>query len=205
MCTHLRQFGLSMLASLLCAMQVLAQEPMDLRQETRARDLEDPLEEGVADVSALGMSLRQLEPGLVMPMDFGDVYRVPGMPDMLMRIAGGMYAVFPQSVYSESGAMIPPGTTFHIGAPPSFTPGGMLLPVLLPVAVDARPLEVHTPEPAAARFAEELASGWSQSHHTTIANNSAYRRDRVRELLLQAAGRDSDPPGEEVPESQPIN
>jgi len=189
--SHLIIWSSTALLALLWAAAASAQEALDLRQETRTRDLDAPLEQGVADVSALGMSLRQIDPGLVAPTDFGEVYRVPGMPDMLMRIAGGVFAIFPQSVYSDGGAMIPPGTTFYIGAPPTSLPGGMLLPVLLPDTGDSGVIEVHDSPAAGPLVPAELTAGWSDHGAATIANNALYRRDRLRELMLEAAKQDT--------------
>jgi hypothetical protein len=78
-----------------------------------------PIEQGVADVTPLSESLRMLELNLQEPIGFADVYHVPGRPDWLMRVSGGLFAVFPQSVYSstEAGVMpvIPNNTVFYIG------------------------------------------------------------------------------------------
>ena len=78
-----------------------------------------PIEQGVADVSPLSESLRVLELNLQQPIDFAEVYRVPGRTDWLMRASGALFAVFPQSVYSSTriGTMpvIPNNTVFYIG------------------------------------------------------------------------------------------
>ena len=46
---------------------------------------------------------------------------MPGQEDLYMRISGGIYALFPQSSYSqgENGPipLIPAGTVYHIGDP----------------------------------------------------------------------------------------
>ena len=81
-----------------------------------------PVEQRVGDVGGpLSMSMRQLQPGLEVPNDFGSVYRVPGRPDLLMRIQGGLTAVFPESNYQSTRggtmAVIPDNTTFYIGLP----------------------------------------------------------------------------------------
>jgi hypothetical protein len=172
----------------LAAAAAAAQDAVDLRRETRQGDLDAPLEEGVADVSALGTSMRLIDPGLVSPMDFGAVYRVPGMPAMLMRIAGGIYAVFPQSVYSEDGAMIPPGTTFYIGAPPEMMANGMALPSLLPPVLEPGDLGASAPPPTRSLIpAGDLGGGWRDEGASTIANNAVYRRERLHELMREAA------------------
>jgi hypothetical protein len=81
-----------------------------------------PVEQGVGDVGALSTSLRQVNLGLGVPSGFEQVYRAPGRSNMLMRIEGGLMAVFPESVYvpnADGGSLaaIPAGTTFYIGMP----------------------------------------------------------------------------------------
>ena len=80
-----------------------------------------PLDQTVEDTSPLAISLRQIERGLRKPSAFDQVYRVPNRDDLLMRIEGGMYAVFPQSVYTRGRngtlPLIPAGTVFYIGFP----------------------------------------------------------------------------------------
>lgn len=89
---------------------------------TRMRDLE-PVEQRVADVDPLGTSIRQIETGLRQPFGFEEVYRVPGDDEYFMRIDGGLYAVFPRSVYTNRRfgelPLIPANTVFSIG-PPDF-------------------------------------------------------------------------------------
>ena len=80
-----------------------------------------PLDQTVEDTSPLSISLRQIERGLREPSAFDQVYRVPNRDDLLMRIEGGIYAIFPQSVYTrgKNGTLplIPAGTVFYIGYP----------------------------------------------------------------------------------------
>lgn len=80
-----------------------------------------PLDQTVEDVSPLSRSLRQVELGLRTPTDFEQVYRLPGHEDLYMRISGGIYALFPQSAYSQGKngpiPLIPAGTVYHIGYP----------------------------------------------------------------------------------------
>ncbi len=79
----------------------------------------EPVDAGVGDINSIQMSLRDLQTDLQQPFDFQQVYHVPGRDDLLMRVHGGLFAVFPQSYYtnSEWGPMpqIPPGTIFQIG------------------------------------------------------------------------------------------
>ncbi len=80
-----------------------------------------PLDQTVEDTSPLSRSLRHVERGLRKPTAFEQVYRVPDRDDLLMRIEGGIYALFPQSVYTHgkngTRPVIPAGTVFHIGYP----------------------------------------------------------------------------------------
>ncbi len=80
-----------------------------------------PLDQTVEDTSPLDISLRQIERGLREPSAFDQVYRVPNREDLLMRIEGGIYAIFPQSVYTRGRngtlPLIPAGTVFYIGFP----------------------------------------------------------------------------------------
>lgn len=92
----------------------------------------DPVEQTIGDINPLSRSLRRLHPGLGRPTGFGDVYRVPGEDGKLMRIHGGIHAVFPQSLYGineddELEAFIPPNTVFRIG-PRFVDERGMVLP-----------------------------------------------------------------------------
>ena len=80
-----------------------------------------PIDQGIGDAGPLSTSLRQTQPGLRQPTGFDHVYPVPGRDDLLMRMDGGMVAVFPRSTYVRSGRgnipTIPPGTVFYIGVP----------------------------------------------------------------------------------------
>ncbi len=156
----------------------LAQEPVDLRQDQRTEESR-PVDEGVGDVSVLGTSLRVVDPGLDAALGFDDVYRVPGMPMMLMRVSGGIYAVFPQSVYSAEGALVPPGTIFYIGPP-----GAGLAP---PPPRRTNPPESMEPPPLSPEVQELLTRGWTTAHGATIANDAIYRKERLQELMQRAA------------------
>ena len=85
-----------------------------------------PLDQGVADQNPLSSSLRETQSGLREPSGFLQVYPVPGHPDLLMRINGGVYAVFPRSEYTAMHRrmlpLIPANTVFYIGAPPPPVP-----------------------------------------------------------------------------------
>jgi hypothetical protein len=85
-----------------------------------------PIDQTVADVNPLSASLRQVHRDLRQPTGFQSVYHVPGHDDLLMRVNGGIYAVFPESEYTvnrkgRTVPLIPAGTVFYIGLPNKLT------------------------------------------------------------------------------------
>jgi hypothetical protein len=80
----------------------------------------EPVEAGAEDLGPIGTSLRDMRSDLRGPTDFDQVFEVPGRPDLLMRAQGGLFAVFPRSVYALTGRgfvpQVPNDTTFYIGA-----------------------------------------------------------------------------------------
>ncbi|MHC4970124.1 MAG: hypothetical protein ACYTF4_16135 [Planctomycetota bacterium] len=151
-------------------------------------DLE-PVDQAIEDVSVLSTSLRRVEPDLLQPNDFSRVYRVRGRRDLFMRQQGGLYAVFPASVYGSTKegklqALIPHDTMFHIGPPAAPRPGG-------PVQgrIDLK-IDPHR-EPAAPTAGLGTRSTGQASSRITlpaIVSDEAYRQRRVRSLLRRAAG-----------------
>jgi len=96
-----------------------------------------PVEAGVADVGPLSESLRAVDVRVELgnPTGFGRVYEVPGRPGQYMRIDGGLWAVFPQSVYvrdrkGNEVPEIPPGTEFYIGGINTIDTGHSHIPKL---------------------------------------------------------------------------
>lgn len=77
----------------------------------------DIVDAGREDVGPLATSLRADPVDQRLPTGFDRVYRVPGSESLLMRGNGALFAVFEESVYRRSGAVLPPGTVFHIGMP----------------------------------------------------------------------------------------
>ncbi|MHC4785535.1 MAG: hypothetical protein ACYTE6_06175 [Planctomycetota bacterium] len=159
-------------------------------------DLE-PVDQAIEDVSVLSTSLRRVEPGLLQPNDFSRVYRVHGRRDLFMRQQGGLYAVFPASVYGSTKegklqALIPHDTMFHIGPPPLLNsepppaaprPGG-----LVQGRIDLK-IDPHR-EPAAPTAGLGTRSTGQASSRITlpaIVSDEAYRQRRVRSLLRRAA------------------
>lgn len=84
----------------------------------------EPIDQAVEDTDELATSLRMQPLDLRQPMGFEQVYHVPGNSDMYMRVSGGIYAVFPRSMYvrGRDGTypVIPPNTVFYIGEPAFF-------------------------------------------------------------------------------------
>ena len=99
---------------------VLLVAPAAGAQELDVRALK-PIDPTVEDTGPLSVSLRELQVDLRGPVGFEHIYHVPGYEDELyMRVDGGLYAVFPQSVYTDTRwgpvAMIPNSTIFYIGS-----------------------------------------------------------------------------------------
>lgn len=84
------------------------------------------VEQGVADVSPLRTSLRVIEPQLLLPATFGELYKVTGSDgtQRFARVAGAVTAVFPMSEYAQTRRgtlpLIPAGTVFHLGSIKTF-------------------------------------------------------------------------------------
>ncbi len=80
-----------------------------------------PVEQGIGDADPLRMSLRVPSGDLQQGVAFEQVYQGPD--GMFYRVSGALYAQFDRSIYVPTawGAapVIPPGTIFYIGTPPS--------------------------------------------------------------------------------------
>ena len=78
-----------------------------------------PVDQTVADLTAISTSLQKVEFGLGAPSAFSQLYRVGGESGMLLRADGGLYALFHESVYAnyqgEAIPLVPAGTQFYIG------------------------------------------------------------------------------------------
>ncbi len=101
---------LALIIALSCAAPVIGQDNQLI-----------PIEQTVEDVSRLSTSFRYIEPGLVQPAGFEQVFRYSGRTDLFVRVDGAIHAVFPQSIYEpvKRGVRptVPPGTVFYIGDP----------------------------------------------------------------------------------------
>jgi hypothetical protein len=167
-------------------------------------DLE-PIDQTIADVSVLSMSLREIEPGLRQPNDFSRIFRIPGKQDLFMRQQGGLYAVFPESVYGvdkkgKLQVVVPYDTTFYIGRPPMLDAeppaDDASADGLRPGRIDLR-IDPHRESTAQAAMPpgryETSSTGMSIKPGAritlpAIVADEEYRQRRMRGLMRRAAG-----------------
>lgn len=99
-----------------------------------------PVDQGVTDLGELNTSNRLIPIDLRQPLDFGRLYEAPDDSGRLMRISGGLSAVFPRSEYAASAGFIfpvvPAGTEFFIGPMPVTAPTAEPAPEIAPFASD---------------------------------------------------------------------
>ncbi|MHC5024064.1 MAG: hypothetical protein ACYTGG_09140 [Planctomycetota bacterium] len=177
----------------LAGLIVVAASSAALAQE--AVDPQHPLDQTVDDRGGLARSLREIEPGLRVPSGFEQVYRVPGRDDLLMRVNGGLYAVFPVSKYEMSRrgvvALIPDDTVFHIGAPGTARLRSVAAdqsPAPAPPGASSAPAGIARTAPWNGRLQRPVHRAPGLATRTrTVANDETYRVRRVRQLLRQAA------------------
>lgn len=94
-----------------------------------------PVDQGTADLGELNTSSRLIPVDLRQPQNFDRLYRAPDGSGRLMRVSGGLSAVFPRSEYAVGPGfilpVIPAGTEFFIGPMPvtgdTYTPPGSSL------------------------------------------------------------------------------
>lgn len=164
-----------------------------------------PLDPGVADADPLSLSLRDARVDLRRPTGFQHVYQVPGRDDRYMRISGGIYAVFPQSMYAPTrhgpAPLIPAGTIFFVGPPSWMQPPALAQaseqppsPLRVQTRVNARIDEalldeVQTPAPLPPQTAEarDSAAASSTPAGPRIVSDQEYRGERIARLLSHAA------------------
>ncbi|HWB19065.1 MAG TPA: hypothetical protein VG711_02105, partial [Phycisphaerales bacterium] len=101
--------------------RAMAQQVSDthIPNASHSQDLKE-VDQGFGDEGPLRTSLRDFSVDLRLPTGFQKVYQVPGREDELMRVSGGLIAVFPRSVYATGRGggqlpLIPPGTVYYIG------------------------------------------------------------------------------------------
>ena len=176
-----------------------------------------PVEQTVEDVSGLSTSFRYVEPGLLQPSGFDQVYRYSGRTDFFVRIDGATLAVFPESVYVPSNnglvAAVPAGTIYYIGdqllqstlngnIPQTSQPEGLnpdsssgrlmwrVQPELESTTQSSMKRTIGTrtlPFVKTFETDKETMSRLRESDAPDIVANSTYRKDRIRNLMKIAA------------------
>lgn len=84
-----------------------------------------PVDQGYVDRTALSASLKIAPMDMAaVPIGFSRLYQIEGDPDHFVRGNGGLYAIFPQSVYEQTKKGLAPtwgpSTVFSIGMPRSW-------------------------------------------------------------------------------------
>jgi hypothetical protein len=169
----------------------------------------EPVEQAIGDVSPLSLSIRRVEPGLAQGANFDQVFRYG---DGYLRVQGGLYAVFDNSVYARDkskgklNAVVPPGTMYYIGPPPE--PPAVELPPPSPDRVDgrvdgrlesrlppgltsglldARAPQREPPAPPPGPVADAQAHAGPPAEPGAIIANPEYRALRIRMMMRRAA------------------
>jgi hypothetical protein len=175
----------------------------------------EPVDQTIEDISVLAESLREIETGLGHPSSFSRVYRARGAQDRFMRVQGGLYAVFPESVYGvDHGGhlqpLVPNDTIFYIGppallkAPPppdnaSFDHrlDGRIRLRIAPDLTGSSPIDRHVPAALAGGSPAEAAapsmnrplSPDPAAGARTIVSDADYRAHRLQMLMRRAAAK----------------
>lgn len=160
------------------------------------------VEPGIADTDPARKGLRSLRTDLRTPSGFENVYRLDSTDafgrtsSSFMRIDGATYAVFPRSVYvpTRAGLMpqIPPGTVFHIGAPPTLAtddrpaPGPTLVDLSINTRVDtgASTTPQSTPATRPAKTPEMKSAAPESREPPSIFSSETYRQQRMTDILI---------------------
>jgi hypothetical protein len=129
--------------ALLASLPARAQDSVRPAESPQAPVPGPALDQAVEDVSPLSVSLRVVDPGLRQPAAFDQVYQVPGSPRRLMRMDGGLAAVFGRSVYvrDRRGRMqpvVPNDTVFLIAPLPAPDPRAVDYPLRLDARLPGR-------------------------------------------------------------------
>jgi len=204
-CGIVRCLG-SAVAVTVCASVALGQHnPFELQ----------PVDAGYADIDELSTSLLVPPIDLRLDTNFEQVYRDPADPTRFIRIAGGITAVFPSSVYVSSPwgtlPLIPANTVFCIGplhpAPPPGPPlvsganvsAGLRADNHVSGAREARPVAMPVARPAArlARGARPVPSVPEQAATVSAADLSAepLRRAFLVSIAQRAMQESGEPEG----------
>ncbi len=149
-----------------------------------------PVDQGVSDLGELNTSNRLIPIDLRQPNDFGRLYEAPDSSGRLMRISGGLSAVFPRSEYAASAGFIfpvvPAGTEFFIGPMPVTAPTAEPEPEFIPTAsgllVDSR-LNLGTSSISTNLLQSEEPARFRQIH---ASNNHGVTLDELLAGLTDA-------------------
>ncbi len=164
-----------------------------------------PVDQRIEDVSPLGLSLREMQPTLREPNNFQELYRFRGDDENLVRAQGGLYLVFPRSVYGTDKKgnvfpLVPPNTVFYIGPPPGWTVSSAMQAVVTNEVADAARINDRLDLRIAPGLVVETPTGEPVLHRAGTADTQPpalpanrivldpqYRAERLRALMREAA------------------
>lgn len=165
--------------------------------QTTEKAVLEKVEAGVADVGPLDAGMRAMQVDLRQPFGFDSVYRIHGRDDVFVRGQGGLYAVFPQSVYANtrngSIPLIPHGTTFYIGEPaldalaPEGPPAPERMATAGPQRIDPNAQPVSRRKETPVRLAPPPPPAPRRATPARIVDDASYRRARLTALMQRAA------------------
>ena len=160
-----------------------------------------PVDEAVADISPLQISLFDQRVDAGPASAFERVYQTDALPGRYARIDGAVWAVFPRSAYvatQDDGlvAIVPENTVFYIGGPPA----SMLAPAPLPVPPSDRWINGRVSAYVGPVVRDTRIDGrWrapapppptaDAASRPTVWSSPAYRRSRMRALLARVGER----------------
>lgn len=150
----------------------------------------EPVDQGIADRGPLSTSLRNTPQDLRLPFGFQRLFRFTNESERLVRIDGGLYAMFPESAYARAKngviPLIPADTVFSIGTPIELQPGFTGPDRAMNDRIDIR---VHDLPPPRRRDAEDGRQDFEPPMPAgkSIVNDEEYRQARLAELMSRAA------------------
>ena len=165
----------------------------------------EPVDQRIADVSPLGLSLREMQPTLRDPNNFRELYRFPGDDENLVRAQGGLYLVFQRSIYGSDKdgnvfPLVPPNTVFYIGPPAAWTVSSAVQAVARAEVADAGRIndrldlridpgmagKTDTDQPVRQQISAADAPP-EVSPANRIVLDPEYRAERLRALMREAS------------------
>lgn len=146
------------------------------------------VEPGIQDVGPLSSGLKVQPLGLSIGNGFDQVYQAADSSGPFFRTSGGLFAVFDRSVYINWGNRfipeVPPGTTFHIGAPDFLDRSefGARTSVVEEESSESTPSNIHlfVYDNPRLRYVDESTADVSMPRFQTDPN---YRAKRLRMLV----------------------